>query len=221
MGFNFLIRTIKELRHFKKLFLTMFITLMISTSLFPQEIYHGCGMEGTARSKRVKALNELKNRYNFPGQKDFDKNVSLNAMLQQGDDTHRWDPNKAAEVIGYVFDVKPGGIESCNCEAKDKLYRDTHIELVLDPNGTAENKRVIVEVTPRIRAIMKEKGIDWTTQGLRKAFLGRWVKVQGWLLFDEEHEKQSENTNPGNPKNWRSTAWEIHPVTYIEVVYKH
>lgn len=221
MALYFLIKKAGDQDVLIKFIISAVMVFLLSSESFPQDVYHGCGMEGTARSYKVKALNELKNRYNFPEQKDFDKNVSLKAMLEPGDDMHRWNQNKAGEIIGYVYNVKPGGIESCNCEAKDKLYRDTHIELLLDPNETAENKRVIVEVTPRIRAIMKEKGIDWTTQALRKKFLGRWVKVQGWLLFDEEHKKQSENTNPGKPKNWRATAWEVHPVTDIEVVYKH
>ena len=221
MSLNFLLKAVKQKHPFNKLFLFILFIIVFFSLSFAQDVYHGCGMEGTARSKKVRELNELKNRYNFPEGKDFDKKVTLKAMLNPENDIHRWNENKAAEIIGYVYNVKLGGVESCNCEAKDKLYRDTHIELILDPNETAENKRVIVEVNPRIRELMKEKGINWTTQALRKKFLGRWVKVQGWLLFDEEHVKQSENTNPGNARNWRATAWEIHPVTNIEVVTKH
>jgi len=77
---------------------------------------------------------------------------------------------------------------------------------------------LIVEVTPRWRYIMGERGTDWSTRGLRDRFLGRWVKVRGWMLFDAEHQRESENTAPGRAENWRATAWEIHPVTSIEVV---
>jgi hypothetical protein len=80
------------------------------------------------------------------------------------------------------------------------------------------SKRVIVEVTPRWREIMKKKGIDWTTSALRKTLLGRWVKVKGWMLFDFEHKDEAENTKLGRARNWRATAWEIHPVTSIEIV---
>jgi len=55
----------------------------------------------------------------------------------------------------------------------------------------------------------------------RSKYLGRWVRVQGWMLFDFEHSNMAENTRPGNPKNWRGTAWEIHPVTSIEIAEKH
>jgi len=162
-----------------KLILSSLLIILFSAVIFPQEIYNGCGMEGKAKSERVKLLNGLKNRYNFPGKNDFDKSVGLKAVLQPGDDENRWNEHKAAEITGYVYNVKPGCVESCNCYAKDKLFRDTHIELVLDPNISRENKRMIVEVTPRLRAIMKSKGIDWTTKSLRKSILGRWIKVQG------------------------------------------
>lgn len=77
---------------------------------------------------------------------------------------------------------------------------------------------MIVEVTPRWLAIMTAKGVDWSTRTLRDRVLGRWVKVTGWMLFDVEHRKQAENTAPGRPRNWRATAWEIHPITAIKVV---
>jgi hypothetical protein len=48
--------------------------------------------------------------------------------------------------------------------------------------------------------------------------LGRWVRVTGWLLFDAEHANAAENTAPGRARNWRASAWEIHPITAVEVV---
>ncbi len=114
--------------------------------------------------------------------------------------------------------MKPGGIETVNCKARDLPDRDTHIELVLDPMTVAGPERVIVEVTPRWRALMAAKGVDGSTPALRRQYLGRWVRVTGWLLFDAEHANAAENTAPGRPRNWRATAWEVHPITSIEVV---
>jgi hypothetical protein len=37
-------------------------------------------------------------------------------------------------------------------------------------------------------------------------------------LFEAEHKGESENTAPGRPRNWRATAWEVHPVTAVEVL---
>jgi len=118
--------------------------------------------------------------------------------------------------IGYVYDVKLGPVESVNCGARRVADRDTHIELVLNPMDSSAARRVIVEVTPRWRAIMAARGIDWSTRALRDHFLGRWARVRGWMLFDVEHKGEAENTALGRPRNWRATAWEIHPITSIE-----
>lgn len=199
------------------LFSVLFLSLL-PIQAGAQEILHGCGMEGDARSPGVQVLNRLKNRYHAPAAKDIDPRVTLAALLEPGDDMKRWDSSRAANVTGYVHDVKVGGIESTNCHARDAANRDTHIELVLDPVQTGKTYRVIVEITPRWREMMSEEGVDWTTKGLHKTLLGRWVRVAGWLLFDVEHKSESENTSPGRKRNWRATAWEIHPVTSITVV---
>ena len=180
------------------------------------EVYNGCGMEGDARSPGVQALNRLKNRYTAPQQ--VDPAITLPATLAPGRDTGRWKVKQGAEIIGYVSDVKVGGIESTNCHAHAAEQRDTHIELVLDPMAASPTQRVIVEVTPRWRAIMAAQGVDWSTRALRDKLLGRWIKVRGWMLFDVEHQNASENTAPRRERNWRATAWEIHPITSIEVV---
>jgi len=182
------------------------------------ETFHGCGMEGNARSLGVRALDRLKNRYTQPCPEQIDSRITLAAILAPGNDITRWKVKEGAEVVGYVWDVKRGGIESTNCRARDDLDRDTHIELVLDPMHNGGSARMIVEVTPRWRYMMRERGLDWSTQALRDRFLGHWVKVRGWMLFDVEHERDSENTAPERAGNWRATAWEIHPVTSIDVV---
>ena len=74
-----------------------------------------------------------------------------------GEDEDRFDPAKAARIVGFVMDVKVGGVETCNCKATNPLDRDTHIELAAAP-GAPNNQRVIVEVSPRFRQQMKDKG---------------------------------------------------------------
>jgi len=182
------------------------------------EIFHGCGMEGDARSLGVRALDRLKNRYTQPSPEQIDSRITLAAILARGNDISRWKIKEGAEIVGYVWDVKRGGIETTNCRARDDLDRDTHIELVLDPMHSDSAARMIVEVTPRLRYIMRERGQDWSTRALRDSFLGHWVKVRGWMLFDREHQRDSENTAPERAGNWRATAWEIHPATSIDVV---
>lgn len=187
-------------------------------NLTAQNFYNDCPPEGTAKTEHLARLNRLKNRNTFPKSEDFDSTITLKKLLEPGDDRERWDILKAAKITGYVYDVKPGGIETCNCKAKEIDARDTHIEILLDPMNDNKMQRVIVEVTPRIRELMKNKGEDWSTGKLRDKLLSRWINFEGWLLFDEEHASQAENTNPGRERNWRATAWEIHPVTNFKIV---
>ena len=179
-----------------------------------------CPPQGSAATERLKELNKLKNRFHLPAANDFDHEVTLKKILDPGNDEKRWNANKAAKITGYVYEVKPGGIETCNCKTKDLAERDTHIEILADPMHHKKMQRMIVEITPHLRELMKKSGDDWSTKNLRDKLLGRWVTFSGWLFFDEEHSNLSENTNPKRERNWRATAWEIHPVTKIEIVTK-
>ena len=179
-----------------------------------------CPPEGTAKSDAGKTLNRLKNRDNAPSASQIDADVSLASILAPGDDVDRFDEQKGAKIVGFVIDVKPGGKETCNCEASDEPHKDTHIELAMSETAP-KTQRVIVEVTPRLRAQMAAKGIDWNTQALQgtnTGIKGKWVEITGWLMFDSMHINEAENTNPGNDQNWRATCWELHPITNIKVL---
>jgi hypothetical protein len=182
------------------------------------DVFDGCGLDGSAKTATLKKLNQLKNRYAAPQPNEVDQSITLSAILAPGNDKARWSSTRAAEVTGYVLAIKPGGAETCNCGKTDPPHIDTHIELVLKSTDTAGTQSVVVEVTPRMRAIMTANGTDWSTKTLRKQILGKWVKVRGWMMFDAQHSNAAENTNPGGANNWRATAWEIHPVTDIHVV---
>jgi hypothetical protein len=180
--------------------------------------FDGCGMDGSATTARLKALNQLKNRYTVPKDNQIDSSITLSAMLAPGNDKTRWSSTSGAEVTGFVLDVKPGGGETCNCGKTDAAHIDAHMELVLNSTDTAGTQSVVVEVTPRLRAIMGSSGTDWSTKALKKQFRQKWVKVRGWMTFDSQHAGVAENTNPRGASNWRATAWELHPVTDIQVV---
>ena len=179
--------------------------------------FPGCPARGDAVTSGVHALNRLKNRVAAPVARDIDSAVTLGALLAPGDDRGRWSERRAATVVGYVRDVKVGGVETVNCFAKTPDHRDTHIELVTDPEDGGQLP-LIVEVTPWWRRHAASRGSNWSTDSLRSSLRGRWVRVTGWLLFDDEHQRQAENTTPGRVGNWRATAWELHPVTGVEVV---
>jgi uncharacterized protein YraI len=113
----------------------------------------------------------------------------------------------AIETVGYVVAIKPqaSNSESCNCGWHGERATDWHIALV-EHVGDGEKTSIVVEPTPRI----KGRHAKWT-----KAMLSPWlnsdrpVRISGWLLFDPQHTNHLDK--------YRSTLWEIHPITKIEV----
>ena len=160
----------------------------------------------------TRAFNSLKNRTTLPTAADFDPRVTLDAMLAPGDDRRRWQHSRAGAIAGYIVRVHDAGPESANCLSGTRV--DAHIE-VARRRDAPPNERLIVEVTPPMREWAASRGVDWSTATLRSQLTGRRARIEGWLLFDDEHDDESENTRPGHRGNWRATAWEIHPVTAI------
>lgn len=114
----------------------------------------------------------------------------------------------AVSVIGYLVALKPqvgGSGESTNCHATHPAEVDWHMALVEKP-GDGEKTAIVVETTPRVR----QHHPRWTPQALQP-----WlnhdqpVRISGWTMLDPEH------TN--HIGKYRSTLWEIHPITKIEV----
>lgn len=176
-----------------------------------------CPPEGRTAIARIAALNRLKNRAVGPDPTDL-RGVPIEDFLFTEPDEERWQTAQAVEVVAYVEDVKPGDKETCNCGASGSENTDTHIELVRVPEEGEPTDRFVVEVTPTWRRFMASRGVDWSTATLRTSIEGKWVKVGGWLFLDREHLHNAFNTNPDGTKLWRRTAWEIHPITSLEVV---
>src|SRR5438552_18456160 len=79
-----------------------------------------CGLEGNPNgSEAQKDQDRHKNRYETPGDEDFDPQVSLPAMLALGNDVKRVGPEKSARSIGFVVNVQSGGKERCKCDTTD------------------------------------------------------------------------------------------------------
>lgn len=174
-----------------------------------------CPSAGIALTVRARNLHYLKNRTALPRESDFDPRITLDALLQRGDDTNRWSTNRAARIQGEVIDVAYAGSEATNCF--NPYRRDIHI-LVAMHKGAAKNEQVVVEVTPNFEEWARQQGIDWSEQTLHAQLVGHWCEFEGWLYFDVGHSEESENTAPNNPENWRATGWEIHPVTKITII---
>jgi hypothetical protein len=174
-----------------------------------------CPSAGIALTSRAANLHRLKNRTTFPQAADFDQGVTLDALLQSGNDSNRWSSDRAARVQGEVIDVAYARPEATNCF--NPCGRDIHI-VIASHKGAAKREHVVVEVTPRLRAWAATQGMDWSEETLQAQLVGHWCEFEGWLYLDVGHTEESENINPGNPENWRATAWEIHPVTKITVI---
>lgn len=199
-------------RQRRLLFLLLLSALLAGACFFIQA---HCPSRGLSFSPNQAAQVRLKNRAVLPQEADFDPHVTLASLLQVGDDRARWSSARAARIEGYVVAVTKGGIESANCFSLSR--RDTHIEVALYPEAP-QRERVILEVTPCLRQLMQQQGQDWSISALRQWLIGRQCRFEGWLFFDSAHAGEAEHTAPSNEHNWRATAWEIHPVTSIEVI---
>jgi hypothetical protein len=195
------------------LILLIVCTLTAAVSaLLPAEL---CPAGGAAFTPGRRAFLRLKNRVAVPGAQDFDANVSLEALLHPGDDRGRWSESRAGRVEGYVVEVVEGGMEAANCFSYRE--RDLHIHVAERPDAP-RREWLVMEVTPRTRRRAAGRGRDWSAAALRAELVGRRCRFEGWLLFDRAHVGESENTAAGAAGNWRATAWELHPVTSIEVL---
>ena len=107
-------------------------------------------------------------------------------------------------VNGKALGAVPDGPEECNCGKRQEKYRDYRIWLVNNPDDK-ESAAIIAQMTPRLRA----KHGQWTLENLTYIAKGRLpVRVYGWLLFEEDEQKQVGTK--------RATLWEIHPIIQIE-----
>ena len=174
-----------------------------------------CPSVGIALTTRARNIHRLKNRTTFPQAADFDSRVTLEALLQPGNDTGRWSTDRAARIQGQVIDVAYGGPEATNCY--HPCRRDVHV-LIATSKEAAKSEQVVLEVTPNMREWAARQGIDWSEPTLHAQLIGHWCEFEGWLYFDVDHDEESENIKPHRSENWRATAWEIHPITKITVI---
>ena len=194
------------------LFAAIVLLLLLATWLV---LARNCPSAGIALTIRARDLHRLKNRTAFPQATDFNSAVTLDALLQRGDDNNRWSTSHAARIQGHVIDVAYAGPEATNCF--NPCRRDIHI-LIADRKDAPKPEQLVLEVTPNLRDWATARGIDWSEETLQRQLEDHWVEFEGWLYFDVGHAEESENTAAGKPDNWRATAWEIHPITKITLI---
>jgi hypothetical protein len=198
----------------RKYFIALVVTVLAALfSIIILDRY--CPPSGLALTTARRNVHRLKNRTSFPHSSDFDLQATLPALLQPGDDQNRWNQSRAARVEGYVVSIGRAGVELANCYSPCR--RDIHINLALRTDAL-ESEQVVVEVTPNFERWARNQGLDWSAETLKRTLVGRWCRVEGWLFYDREHAQESRNTSEEGEDLWRATAWEVHPVTKIEVV---
>ena len=189
----------------RRTFLVIVLLLLVLIVIFTVN----CPSAGIAFTTRARDLHRLKNRTSLPTATDFDSTITLDAILQPGDDTNRWSNNRAARIQGEVIDVAYARPEATNCF--NPCRRDIHIALATR-KGAAKTEEMVVEVTPNFQTAA------WSEETLQSQLVGHWCEFEGWMYFDAGHAEESENIFPHKLGNWRATAWEIHPVTRIAVI---
>ena len=177
-----------------------------------------CPPQGDATKPKIQQLNENKARLDEPSDDDIDDTVTIDALVEPGDDRLRFQDGDAIEVTAYVIAVEDGGMASSNCHSPSPADHDTILRLVADSSALGPAQRVLAVVTPQWRRTMAGNRIDWSTQAIRAKYLQHWVKVTGWLLFNFEVAARALNTAElTGPAVTRATAWEIHPVTSLDL----
>ncbi len=169
-----------------------------------------CATKGDSTKVKLQALDTLKNRNRIS---TTIENISLSDVLKSGDDEQRFNSNQYVTLQGFVFDVKHGQAETCNCHTTDATQKDIHIEIVQDLSNSGGTKRMVVEVNRYTIAQYP----DMNYENIHK-LIGKNIRFSGWLFFDEEHKQNAFNTSPTGTDLWRATCWEVHPCMNIKVI---
>jgi hypothetical protein len=177
-----------------------------------------CPPQGDAKKTKIQQLNELRARLEEPSDDDYDDTADIGALIEPGDDSQRWQSTTAVEITAYVLDVQDGGATSANCHSMNPADHDTVLYLTPGASVSDNAHRMVAVITPRWRRLMAKNGFDWTTGAVRAKYLLQYVSIRGWLLFDSEVAANALNSAPlAGASITRATAWEIHPVTGIEL----
>ncbi|MCI0405919.1 MAG: SH3 domain-containing protein [candidate division Zixibacteria bacterium] len=190
-----------------------------------------CPPEGSASQTAYRLTNRKKNRIEIPcaystvgveevlALKNLPKNVRT---LSDGDPRLTYLlglESKPVMMEAFLAMVKKSEKETTNCDSPNR--KDLHVELLAADTGDPKDQRykvVVTEVTPWF----SENHASWTAADLGQyaSYKGGYgnmlraptrVRVYGWLFFDNAH------ADAHSIGNWRGTAWEVHPITRIEV----
>lgn len=164
-----------------------------------------CGPSGDNPAERSIELDQNKNRTDQPS---FYVPLSWDDVKNLPSDRRNDFQGAPVSVEGYLSDKvvvqNRGAGESANCHLLGNEEVDWHIYLTKSPNEKPR-EAIIVETTPRVRPAHR-----WTPQMLTRYVASNTrVRISGWLMYDFLHVNLIGTL--------RATAWEVHPITKIEV----
>ena len=142
-------------------------------------------------------------------------------------------------VIAYLYfaedtskgtPAKPAESETCNCKLTDPNSFDYHLGFGFDPKLAASAGKHPAQGTPEFSALLKDSVVaemtpyirtkhpNWTISRVR-ALQGQQVKIVGQLMADNKHFNKNDDCGfrSAAPGCWRSTIWEVHPITQFYV----
>src|SRR4030095_4037524 len=100
-----------------------------------------CPASGLGFTASRRAVHRLKNRSTLPASENYDNRVTLQALLQPGNDEARWSEASGAAVEGYVVSVGHARTELANCYSPCR--RDIHIKLALRTDAPPKQQFVV------------------------------------------------------------------------------
>jgi hypothetical protein len=148
-----------------------------------------------------------------PTDSEIDGTVTLEELVEPGDDSLRWTAGSGAAIEGFVIDVHvPLPVGSCS---PPRQGAETVLELTTDLNILDPAHRFFAIVTTEWRRKKAAAGKVWTAPMLQARFLRRKVRIRGWLAFAKDQAPCAVNTADFGAAAARATAWQIRPVTAI------
>jgi hypothetical protein len=168
-----------------------------------------CKAEGNSTDDNLIALDSSKNRVDIPDTYipiDWD---TLSTLPTDSPDDIVGAPIMVEGYLGHIIRVQTSGKgESTNCNLHEGNEVDWHIYLAKNAHDADIANAIVVETTPRVRPLL-----HWNNAFLAKlrqvVDSDTKVRISGWLMFDSQH--------TGVVGSERVSAWEVHPITRIEI----
>ena len=187
------------------------------------EKFDGCGMNGSitdSRNPQFK-LSILKNRYWLP---PSTPTISFGKMLSTQSGSPSLSTDSGVSLVCYVAEAHAGGVEIWNCNLTSEQDRDYYFTVVptaadVGRERKGDHSRVLVaEMSPRIKQLAAVIGYPWNSIKALSSLVGKKVRLEGWLLDDFVHRKDSLIDGGNRKKIQRGSCWEVHPITAIHVL---